>query len=82
MSQDFRRTAKRYRHTSTLTTILAGITTGLGFTVMFTDVWAGLYILTCATVLVLAGVVIRSEARKFGRLAKCQSRMTAWNRRA
>jgi hypothetical protein len=82
MSQDFRRSAKRYRHTATLTTILAGITTGLSFAVMFTNLWAGLFILGCATVLVLVSLCVRSEAVQVGRLAASQSRMTAWNRRA
>jgi cytochrome b subunit of formate dehydrogenase len=82
MTQDYRRTAKRYRHTSTAASILAVLTTGLGFVVMFTNLWAGLFILGCATVLVLVSLCVRSEAVQVGRLAASQSRMTAWNRRA
>jgi hypothetical protein len=49
---------------------------------MFTNLWAGLFILGCATVLVLVSLAVRSEAVQVGRLAASQSRMTAWNRRA
>jgi hypothetical protein len=82
MNRDYRRAAKRYRHLTTATTILTGLTTGLGFTIMFTNLWAGLFILGCSTVLVLVGLCVRSEAVEVGRLAASQSRMTTWNRRA
>jgi uncharacterized membrane protein YgaE (UPF0421/DUF939 family) len=82
MSTDYRRTAKRYRHLSTAFSVLAGLTTGLGFAVLFTNLWPGIFILTAASVLVLTSLCIGSEARVFARLGASQSRMTAWNRRA